>query len=281
MTIGVDRRGLLERMALSGLAAALAFVVSFPFLWMLLTSFKPLPEVFRMPPVWIPRHPTIHYYATLLADPDYLRYFLNSLIVSGGTTAYSVVFAVLGGYAMARFRYRHVRWFARLLLLSYILPPALLLIPLFVLLARIHLVNTLWGLALVYSSFCLPYALWILKDYFRSLPVELEEAALLDGCTRLGALFRVTVPLSLPCIVAVGVFTFLLAWNEFLYALAFISSESLKTLPLGVVSLTSTFDIRWGEIMAISVLTATPVVLLFLPFQRYLVRGIAGGAVKG
>jgi multiple sugar transport system permease protein len=255
--------------------------VLFPYFWMLSTSLKPLTDIFRMPPKLFPSLLTFANYTKVLGDMLFVRYFTNSAFVASTTTLISVFIAVLGAYSLARFRFLGIRIFSRFVLFSYLLPSVLLMVPLFVMLAKIGLVDTLWGLILTDISFTLPFSLWILHSFFLDIPRELEEAAMVDGCSRLGALARVVIPLSAPGIIAVALYTFVLSWNDYLYALILISSESKKTLPLGIASLTTQYDIRWGDAMAASVIASLPVIIFFMFFHKYLIKGLTAGAVKG
>jgi multiple sugar transport system permease protein len=248
---------------------------------MLSTSLKPLTDIFRMPPKLLPSPLTFAYYTKILGDVFFVRYFTNSTLVASTTTFISVIIAILGAYSLARFRFFGIRIFSRFVLFSYLLPSVLLMVPLYVMLAKIGLVDTLWGLILTDISFTLPFSLWILHSFFMDIPRELEEAAMVDGCSRLGALVRVVIPLSAPGIIAVALYTFVLAWNDYLYALILISSESKKTLPLGIASFASQYDIRWGDAMAASVIASFPVILFFMFFHKYLIKGLTAGAVKG
>ncbi|MBW2121181.1 MAG: carbohydrate ABC transporter permease [Deltaproteobacteria bacterium] len=221
-----------------------AFVIIFPFLWMLSTSFKPLADVFRSPPKWIPSPFTLKNYRTILTDISFLVYFKNSIIVASSTTLISVAIAVFGAYSLARFRFFGIRIFSRLILFSYMLPSVLLIIPLFVILSRLRLVNSLFGLMLTNVTFVVPLALWTLSSFFSGGYRELEEAAMVDGCSMLGAFLKITLPLSMPGVVAIALYSFVLTWNDYLYALVMISSEAKKTLPLGIAAMATQYDIR-------------------------------------
>ena len=276
-----QKKELWRSIVLHAVIIVIAFIVLFPFLWMLSTSLKPLQDVFRSPPKWIPSPFTFVHYDTILNDIAFAVYFKNSLIVASATTVISVLIAIFSAYSLARFKYSGIKIFARLILFSYMLPSVLLIIPLFVLLSQFRIVNSLLGLMLTNITFVLPLALWTLSSFFSGGYVELEEAAMVDGCSMLGAFIRVTLPLSMPGVIAIALYSFVLTWNDYLYALVIISSEAKKTLPLGIASMATQYDIRWGESMAASVIVALPVVVFFMFFQKYLVKGLTAGAVKG
>lgn len=256
-------------------------LVAFPLFWMIASSFKPRTELYAFPPTFFPAVPTIDNYVELLTKTSFATYFKNSLIVATGSTVLSMVVGSFGGYALSRFRYPGFRAFARLTLLAYMLPSIMLVIPLYVTISDLGLVDTLESLIITNTTFTLPFALWLLRAYFSTIPVELEEAAMIDGATRFQALLKVIVPLGLPGIVSTSIFAFTNAWNEFLYALVFIHSDSLRTLPPGMgtfVKMDSVY--QWGVLMAASVLITVPVLIFYLVVQRNLVVGLTEGGVK-
>jgi len=209
------------------------------------------------------------------------RYFLNSIIISGGSTALALVLAIFASYGFARFEFRGKPWLQSFVLIGQLLPTAAIIVPLFITLRWLGLVNTYWGLILVYMIITLPLSVWMLTSYFRAIPVELEEAAIIDGASRLGVLFRVTLPLSLPGLVAVLVYAFVTTWNEFIFALCFATDSTVKTLPIGLAEFSTEFNTDWGGVMAASMVMTVPVALLFLLFQRMFVGGLTAGATKG
>ncbi len=211
----------------------------------------------------------------------YRRSLLNSTIVALATVALSMLVGVLGAYAMARLRFRLKRTVLVVFLLAYMLPPIALLIPLYLVLAQLRLLDSLLGLTLVYSSFTTPFVLWIMTNQFLALPSELEDAARVDGCSRLGALVRVVLPVARPGLFATMMFAFLLAWDEFLYALIFTSTTEAKTVPVAIAEFTGRYSVDFGLVAAGGVLATVPPLLLALAFQRYVVSGLAASAVKG
>ena len=264
-----------------GLALVLLTFVAFPLYWMTLTSLKPQTEVFRVPPTFVPATWTLEHYVSLFRLTDFGLLFMNSLKVCLLSTGFALGVGILGAYSLARFRGRGKEAYGRLVLLAYMFPGALLVIPLLLLFRELGLTNSHLGLSLAYLTFSLPFVMWVMRDFFASVPVDLEEAALIDGATRLGALWDVVLPQAVPGIIATGIFAFLFAWNEYLFALVLISDESLRTLPPGMMRFVSTTDTNWGLIMAASTLATLPMALAFGLIQRYLVTGMGAGGVKG
>ncbi len=217
----------------------------------------------------------------MLFNSNIPRYFLNSCIIAGGATAVALVLAVFAAYGFARFDFRGKVYLQTFVLIGQLLPTAAIIVPLFITLRTLHLVNTYWGLILVYTIITLPLSVWMLTSYMRSIPAELEEAATIDGASRLGVLFRITLPLALPGVVAVVVYSFVTCWNEFVFALVFAQDQSVKTLPIGLAEFSTEFNTDWGGVMAASMVMTVPVVLLFLAFQRLFVGGLTAGATKG
>ena len=268
--------------AVIGIASLVLVVVClFPFAWMALSSIKKVNELYTVPPHWLPNEPTLLNYATVLFKSNIPRYFLNSIIISGGSTTLALVLAVFASYGFARFEFKGKPWLQSFVLIGQLLPTAAIIVPLFITLRWLGLVNTYWGLILVYMIITLPLSVWMLTSYFRAIPVELEEAAIIDGATRLGVLFRVTLPLSLPGLVAVLVYAFVTTWNEFIFALCFATDSTVKTLPIGLAEFSTEFNTDWGGVMAASMVMTVPVALLFLLFQRMFVGGLTAGATKG
>jgi multiple sugar transport system permease protein len=259
----------------------LVLVSLFPFLWMLISSIKPLRELYTVPPTWIPQNPTFANYAKVIFESNIPRYFLNSIVVSFGATALALILAIFASYGFARFRFRGKRYYQAFVLVGQLLPTAAIIVPLYIVLNWLGLINTYLGLILVYLILTLPLSVWMLIGYFKAVPVELEEAAIIDGSSRLGILFRITVPLSLPGIVAVVVYAFVTTWNEFIFALCFATDSSVKTLPIGLSEFSTEFNTDWGAVMAASVLMTLPVALIFLGMQRLFVGGLTSGATKG
>lgn len=259
----------------------LVLVCLFPFWWMVLSSVKTLRELYTVPPIWWPAAPTWQNYRTVLFESNIPRYFLNSIIISVGSTALALVLAIFASYGFARFNFKGKSLLQSFVLVGQLLPTAAIIVPLFVTLRVLNLVNTYWGLILVYMIITLPLSVWMLTSYFKNIPVELEEAAIIDGASRLECLFRITLPLSLPGLASVMVYAFVTTWNEFIFALCFATDSSVKTLPIGLAEFSTEFNTDWGAVMAASVVMTLPIAILFLSMQRLFVGGLTAGATKG
>jgi multiple sugar transport system permease protein len=257
--------------------------VLFPFYWMVSSSFKLQTELFDVPPTWWPSVLTFENYNWALTNPRFLGPLLNSTIIAFMTACIATPIAALGAYALARFSVPRKRGIIGALVATQMIPGVLIIIPLFVVFTRLRLVNTYWGLALGYATFILPYAIIQLRAFFANFPVELEEAALIDGCSWLGAFVRVTLPLSIPGVVAVALFSIVLAWNDLLFALILTGDIKAMTVAVQLYNMsTSQFaSTNWGGILAEAVIITLPVVIIFVFLQSYLVQGLTAGAVKG
>jgi multiple sugar transport system permease protein len=262
-------------------------VILAPFAWLLYSSVVGQTDLLSRPIHWWPKQWTLSRYVEIFsargtgAGTQFRDAMVNSFIVALGTVAISLTVGTLGGYALARLRFPLRRTTLLSFLVTYMLPPITLLIPLYLLMARFGLLDTKIGLIIVYCSLATPFSLWTMSNFLGSLPLELEEAARVDGCSRLGALVRVILPLARPGIVATGLFAFLLCWDEFLYALIFTSTTSAKTIPVAIAEFTGRNAVDFGLIAAGGILASLPPVLLTLGFQRYLIEGLSAGAVKG
>jgi len=260
------------------LVAASVFSV-FSTYWMFVTSLKPDIEVYTLNPTLLPAHITFLNYDFAL-NWGYLRQLANSLIVSSGTTALSLIVTVFGAYGLSRFRFRGRKILSRTILATYVIPSSLLVIPFVIVIINLGLYNTYSAIILADVTFTLPFTVWTLAGYLASIPVDLEEAAMIDGCSRIQALFRIVLPPSIPGIIAVATFAFINSWNEYLYVVALVDSESKFTLPLGLASLLTSDIVPWGKLMGMSVLYSVPGILFFLFLQKYMVQGLVKGAVK-
>ncbi len=255
-------------------------LIAFPIYWMLTISLKIPRDIYRTASLW-PHLVTADNYRVLIEEKGFLTNIKNSLIVAGSVTIVSVFFSSFAAYSVVRFKYRFKGIIGRVILFAYLTPVSLLFIPLSIIVARLHLGNSLFGLIVVYLTFSIPLSTWLLSGYFRGVPADLEEQAMVDGSGRLGALFRILLPLSAPGIVAVAIFTFTGAWNELLLALIFITSEGKRTVPLGLNYLITGDVFLWGPIMAGAVLSSLPVIILYFMAQRFMVAGMTSGSVKG
>jgi multiple sugar transport system permease protein len=270
---------LLDTVTYVSLAIVIALIL-LPIYWMVMTSLKLPREIYRVPSLW-PKVFTDNNYRILIEDKDFLTNIKNSLIVASTVTVVSLLVSSFAAYSIVRFKYKFKGFIGRLILFAYLTPTSLLFIPLSIVIARLNLGNSLTGLVIVYLTFSLPLSTWLLQGYFRGVPRELEEQAMVDGSTRLGALFRILIPLSAPGLAAVAIFTFTGAWNELLLALIFITSESKRTVPLGINYLITSDVLPWGTLMAGAVLSSLPVMILYFIAQRFMVSGATAGSVKG
>lgn len=260
-----------------------AVFLLFPFVWMLIVSIKPDRELLdtRRNPFTV-GSVTIDHYRYLFEETDFLRWTLNTFIVTFGATVLSLVCSVLIGYALGRLRFRGGNVMGTAIFLAYLVPPTLLFIPLSQVVARFRLYNDYWALIFTYPTFLIPFASWLLMGYFRTISRELEDAALVDGATRLQAMWRIILPLALPGVLSAGIFCFTLSWNEFLYALVFMGTGEMKTLPVGVVSDLIKADVYfWGSLMAAGILGSVPVAVAYSFFVDHYISGLTAGATKG
>jgi multiple sugar transport system permease protein len=278
-TIAVRTRRALRLVVLYAIAGVIAAIAVIPILWMVKTSFE-TPEFIRSARIqfW-PIEPTLQNYRDVLGNVNarVLRSMANSVFVASLATLLNLVVTIAAGYSLSRFEFRGKLIFAMYLLLFYMVPRTLLLIGLFVMLAKLHLLNNLFGLIIVYAAIGIPLATWWLKGYFDAIPVEVEEQAMIDGATRLGALRQVILPLALPGVAAVAIFLFVDAWNEYMIALTVISSPELRPLPVQITNFMGIGRVEWGPVMAFSLIVATPAVILFAIAQRQMVAGLMAG----
>jgi len=255
----------------------------FPFYWMTIVSLKPTNDLFEMKynPFWIQKF-TLENYLYLFQNTAFPEWVKNTLIVSVVSTALSLGCSIFAGYALARLRFPGSNFLGVGIFLAYLVPPTLLFLPLAQVIAKLNLYNTYWALILTYPTQLVPFASWLLMGYFRTIPKEIEESAMADGCSRMQILLRIVLPLSVPGLLSAGIFCFTLSWNEFLYALIFMSSGSMKTIPVGVVSdMIKADTLFWGSLMASAVLGSVPIAFLYSFFVKHYVSGLTAGAVKG
>ena len=281
MISGSRRPTLGQRMVLYGILAALVLLATFPFYWMLLTSLKTGRAVFDTTQVLLARNLTLQNYMDLFRTTGILRWVWITAALAAASTVIALIISILAAYSITDFRYRGRKFVSFAVFLSYVIPQAMLFIPLFLLLNRVHLVNTFLGLVLAYQTFCVPFCTWLLLGYFRTLPKELKNAALIDGCTPLGVLWRIILPLAAPGIATAAIFSFTQCWNEFLYVAALAQSGHLKTLSLGISGFLVSDIFIWGQMMAAAIIATIPMLLLFIFLQRFVVQGLTMGSVKG
>ena len=275
---GSRRMGLFLRLLL--LTPFMVFVL-FPFYWVIITSLKTTLQISRRVSIFWPDPATLDQLTSLVTATPFPTWFTNSMLVAAVSTAISVSLAALAAYALARLRFRGAGVLTAFLMITYLLPGTLIFIPLYQTLTNLGLINTYGALIATYPTFLVPFATWVMLGFFRSIPAELEEAAMIDGATRLYAFWRIVLPLAAPALLSVTLFAFSNAWNEFLFAFVFITSESLRTLPIGLQSMVVGDILPWGQLMAAALLTAIPIAVLYAFAQRFLVEGLTVGGVKG
>jgi ABC-type glycerol-3-phosphate transport system permease component len=262
-------------------AAILTIGAAFPFFWMISTSFKPLQEIFISPPDFLPKDFTLANFERLFDQTRFLTYFKNSVFVSACTVLLTITIGCTGAYSLTRFKFYGREKIASLILFTYMFAPIMIVIPFYVLIKKMGLANTHFALIMAYTAFCLPFSLWLLRAFFQSIPLALEQAAMVDGAKRIQAVVYVILPLALPGIIATSIFTFILAWNEYIFVRILITSDELKTLSVGIADLYNATVIDWGMIMSGSMLVTVPVLIFFVFVQRYLIAGWGAGAMKG
>jgi multiple sugar transport system permease protein len=260
-----------------------AIVLLFPFYWMLITSLKTNRELIDLGglPFWV-FQPTLDHYQFLFGETGFMRWALNTLTISVAATAISLVCSILAGYTLARLRFRGAGAIAGAIFITYLVPQTLLFLPLLEVVRQLGLSNTLWSMILTYPTILIPFGTWLLMGYFRSIPRELEESALIDGASRVRAMTQIVLPLAMPGILSAAIFSFTLSWNEFIYALVFTNSTDIKTIPVGVVTELVKGDVYfWGSLMVGALLGSVPVALIYSFFVDKYVSGLTAGAVKG
>lgn len=263
----------------AGLAAGLVFA-AFPVLWMLVSSIKTNTEIFSLPPRLLPKHYTGEAYNAILTDPTKVRFFLNSYLVASVVTVLTLTVAILSGYSFSRHSFRFKKTLNLFIISTQTVPPITLMIPYFGLVVAFGLYNTYFALIFTYMVFTLPYAILMMTGYFNTLPKELDDAVMVDGGSSRFTLWRVLVPISIPGIVATAVYTFLLSWNEFLFALTLTKSADMRTVPIGIQMLMGQHAYEWNQMMAMSLLGSAPILILYLVAQRYFLAGMTAGSVK-
>jgi multiple sugar transport system permease protein len=270
-----------EKTLAYGVLVVLAVVVLFPFYWMTITSFKGEDQMRSIVSMFWPKPFAIENYQQLLAKTEFVAWYGNSVFVAVSSTLLATAVGTIGAYALARLKFLGRGFMASATLITYLVPPSILFIPLYKQMQGLGMANSLSGLIAAYPSFTVPFVTWLLMGYFESIPEELEEAAMIDGATRFGAFYRIVLPLSMPGVLAAGLYAFTQAWNEFLYALVFITDGKLRTLPVGLASFITGDVYGWGSLMSGAVLTTLPVILAYIYLQKYMVEGLTAGSVKG
>ena len=277
---GGSKRQFLLNIQSYGFLILVSLYCIFPFIWMLSTSFKTEAEAFRVPPTWIPIEPTPHAYIYMWTKKNFGIYFLNSTIISLATAVLSTFFGALAGYGFSRFIFRGRKFLIGFFLATQMLPGVLLVGPYFKILSKFGLYDTRTGLIIAFLTICLPFSTWMMKGFIDRVPDALDQAALVDGCSRVGVFFRVILPISAPGMVATIIFAFLLAWGDLLWVLCLTSTESMITVTLGIARTVGEFRIIWPMLMSGALMGGMPAIILYLLLQRLLVQGLTAGAVK-
>ncbi len=256
-------------------------ILLFPFFVMISTALKNVDEVYTSPPHWIPHQLRFQNFIDIWDKYPLVQYFTNSLLVAGGSTVFNVLFAVPAAYAVSRLRFRGRRFLLYLFLVVQMFSPIIIVMSLFKIIASLGLLDTRLSLILVNAVFTLAFSIWMLNGYFGTIPLELEEAAWIDGCTRSQAITKILLPIAMPGVVTTLIYTFITSWNEFMFALTFITSLEKRPLTVGLYNFIGRWSVQWQYLMAAALLAVIPVILLFLLIERQLIRGLAGGAIKG
>lgn len=262
------------------LIVLLLVFVLFPFFYMVSTAFKAEEDLFSSPPKFLPRSPTLMNFHQAL-QPKFIRYFMNSFIVTIGTTIIVIAVALFSSYAFSRLRFRGRKFLLKIIIFTQLFPLIVIIIPIYVLYNKTGIVNTHLSLIIAYLAFTVPVGVWMLRGFFKGIPYNLEEAAMVDGCTRLTAFVRVVLPLARPGISATAVYIFIVTWQEFMFALTMLTGEKMRTLPVGILDFIRQYGVNWGGLMALSTLITVPVFILFLVLQRQFISGLTQGSVKG
>ena len=252
----------------------------FPIYWMLNTAFKTQGEVYSKIPTLIPKKPTLDNFSYLLFKTKFVNALKNSLVIAGAVTIFSIGIAYPAAYAIARIKFKGKEMFSKTILFCYLLPSSVLYIPLYIFVSLVGLSDSIWGLMLIYPTFTLPYVSWILIPHIASIPYDIEEAAIMDGCSRFMVMYRIIFPLALPGIAATAIYAFIQTWNEYMFTYILISSEYKKTLPVGIGQLNGYYRTEWNEMMAACFISALPVVIAFIFLQKYFIASLTAGAVK-
>ncbi len=267
--------------AYATIALALVYTV-FPVVWLFSNSFKTRLDMFALPPIWLVDNPTLFNYVQTFVERPFVTYMMNSVIIAIATTIFSLVIGTLAGYALARFDYGRAKYHVSFWILSTrMMPPIVTIVPLFIFFNFLDLLNTKTALVIAYTGFNLPFVVWMMKSYFAEIPRDLEESAMVDGDTRMGAFLRVILPLARPGLAATAIFCLILSWNEMLFALIITDTTTSNTLPIGIAGRITQYKTEWGEISAAGFAACVPIIVFAFVVQKHLVRGLSFGAVKG
>jgi len=270
----------LYKISIYFLVVTITIITLFPFMWMVKTAFESSEEIYKSSSL-IPVHPTLSHFKEVLAKTPFLRYFFNSFIVTIPATLFGLIISSHGAYALSRFKFKGKNILASGILFVHMLPAVAIAIPLFKMIKFYHLLDTYFSLIICYTTFSLPFGTWMLKGFFDSIPTELEEAAMIDGCSRMQSFYKILIPLTFPGIAAVTIYAFLLAWSEYLYASIFMQSASMYTLSVGLRTFERQYTADFGLLMAAATIMSIPVFFFFIFVEKFLVQGLTAGAVKG
>jgi multiple sugar transport system permease protein len=274
------QRGYFQHFVAYGILGIFSIIVLIPVLWMFSTSIKNDQEIFTVPPRWVPHVISWDSYSRIWTDYPFEHYFINSIIVVSCATVISIFFSSLAGYGASRFEFKGKGAFLTFLLVTQMFPSIMLLIPFYKIIQSLGLVNTYLGLILTYISFTIPFCSWMLMGYFQSIPKELDQAAAIDGCGKFRTFWQIILPLALPGVAATAIYSFIVGWNEYMFALVLTSSETMKTLPVGIGQLVGQYKIMWNDLMSASLVASIPLIIIFIFFQKYLISSLTAGAVK-
>jgi multiple sugar transport system permease protein len=274
-------RKLFGKLVLGFITVFFVGIVGFPLFWMGLSSLKPPTELFKTPPSIFPHKISFEWYQEAFSNATVIHYFFNSFFIALGTTIIVIIIATLGAYSLTRFRFFGRKAITVAVLSAYCIPPIMLIIPLYRIVAGLHLNSSLFGVIIGHTTVTFPFAIWILISFFRSIPREIEEAALVDGGSDFTIFYKIILPLCIPGILSTGILVFILSWNEYLLSSVLVSQDSMKTLTVGLANFISSTEINWGVIMALGTATTIPIVIMFSTIQKYFVEGLTAGSVKG
>lgn len=274
------RRKVYQTIAIYGAVILTTLVIAFPFIWLIVTALKPYPEIYGYPINYLPKDPTLEHFKYVF-QLNFGKYFANSVIVSGGTAILTILIALLPAYATAKFSFLAKEPILLSILICQMFPQIVFVIPFFLILSKLRLIDSFFGVMVAYLPFTTPVAVWLTRNFFIEIPSDIEEAAMIDGCSRFGTFRRVVLPLALPGIAAVGIYSFLFAWSELMFSRSYLSTMSQQTIPVFLSLFVGQYQTRWGPLFAGSVVASIPPIIIFAFLQKYFIRGLTSGSVKG
>lgn len=255
-------------------------LVLIPVLWMLSTAIKNEMETFVIPPQWIPEHPTFQSFRNIIFDYPFFTQLKNSFIVAVSSTVVTLGFSTLAGYGVTRFNFKGKKSFLSFLLVSQMFPSVMLLVPFYTILRGFGLINSYLGIVMVYISITMSFATWMMTSFFRDIPQALDDAATIDGCTRFQIFYKIIMPLTLPGIISVAIYSFIMGWNDFLFASTYLSLDEMKTITVGIAEFSGQYNVMWNDLMAASLVASAPLFIVFIFLQKYFISGMTAGSVK-